>query len=130
MYAPNATTGKVGQPVSRLAAALDVAELDERNALAAHDVARAALRSARSHYRNTARAAMLAMRKPLTLPTHPANARRMIDAARDRLTRMRGFYDGLVALDEIDRAVIDAAVEVERAELDLDDLTAAEIVSP
>jgi hypothetical protein len=112
---------KGDESLSTLSLVLDAAEIDERNALAAHDIARAKLRAARSAYRGAVRAVLIE-RHPPTLPPDFAAAKAMLADIAAKVIAARNLYDGLAALDECDRVLIDAAVGVESARLDQEDL--------
>jgi hypothetical protein len=115
--------GRQPKTLDLAGAALDAAERAERAALAVHDAARAQLRDARSAYRAAARSAII--QSDLSLPIRDIDAEAVILAAVESLARARQQYDGLCALDESDRVVIDAAVEVEQARLDYETLRQA-----
>jgi hypothetical protein len=118
-------TGHNGQPLNLIEAAaeLDAADAAEREALTAHDIARARLRAARSVYRRLARAERIG--DTPKLPATDSAAEAAIMDTTEKLARLRKLYDGLVALGESDRSIIDAGVEIERARLDLEDLSSA-----
>jgi hypothetical protein len=104
---------------------LDEAERTERAALAAHDVARAGLRKAQSAYRAHGRKAIHRDDMAATLPADDAQAQAAVFAAAEDIVRWQNTHKQLMRLDENSAALIDAAVQIERAKLDYDALKLA-----